>query len=248
MISNWAPGREFNAVLNVQNDSSAFIYDVLVTLWPTSSGEPVFTTRAHSLMPGKSLNNVFPGSFELLQRMFITNGKAFGAEVIFRDASGLLWNRSVDGRLRPLKGFAWHRPWYVPHPLEDVEEFPWYAIRAKWRYRWLTHGRRALIAPRWWAADMRWARWRYARKHHPVGIPIWNVVKRWKSRHEIAIDRRRNGLPIPFWIVDDYCKNVMLNRAYARNQRKQDRQEKRDDGKALREERRDWRRVNPHGP
>lgn len=246
VVSSFPPGTDFNAVINVHNGSDSFIYDVLVSLWPTHSGEPAFSARRHSLMPGQSLTSVFSTSFEMLQSLFVTNGKAFGAEVIFRDASGRLWNRSVDGRLLQLKKFSWFRPWHVPHPLENVEKFPWYALRAKWRYRWLNHSRQAHLVPRWWAVDIRWARWRYARTHHAVELPMWRLIKRWKARHDIAKDRQRNGLPIPFWIVDDYWKFFVLVRSHARANRKQARQEKRDDLKALKKERSTWRRINPH--
>lgn len=246
VIASSPPGTGFSSVLNVHNGSSSFIYDVLVSLWPTYSGEPIYSIRNDSLRPGQSLAGIFPGSHDMMQRLFFTGGKAFGTEVIFRDASGRLWNLSVDGRLLRLNKFSWYRPWHVPHPLESVEKFPWYALRAKWCYRWLNHSRHALMVPRWWAVDIRWVRWRYARTLYPVRIPIWNVIKRWKTRHEIADERRRNGLPIPFWILDDRWKFAAHVRAYARAQRRRDRLQKRDDIKALKKERSTWRRINPH--
>jgi hypothetical protein len=246
VISSYPPGPEFNFVLNVHNDSNAFIYNVSVTLWPSKSGRSVFQASRETLMPGQSFSSVFPVKIDLIEGMFHLSGKAFGAELIFRDAGGRLWNRSVDGRLRRLKSFNWYRPWHVPHPLMDIESFPWYAFRAKWRYRWLDYGIRAQVVPKWWAVDIRWARWRYARIHHAVTIPLWNLKARWKARHEIAEDRRRNGLPIPIWIVDDFWKNAALISSHARVQRKQVRQQKKDDIKTFKEEQSTWRRINPH--
>lgn len=245
-IQMWAPGADYGSVLNVENTSQAFIYDVLVALWPSRSGIATFSAQGHSLRPGQSIHHVFPGNFELLQKLFVTGGRAFGAEVTFRDASGNLWNRTANGRLRRLKPLKWFRPWHVPHPLEDVQKFPWYAWRAKWSYRWIQHSRQARIAPVWWAVDLRWERWRYARTHHPVNISIWKIRKRWRARHEIADDRRRNGLPIPYWIVDAYWKNVLLTRRYRLQQRGRDRQQAREERELLRVQRSTWRRVNPH--
>lgn len=232
-------------IMNVENASDEFIYDVDVTLWPTRSGDPQFAQHEAFIAPGATITSEMPLKYETLATFMRTDRGGVGLELLFRDARGRRWNRAMNGRLRRLKEIKWFTPWRVPHPTES-SQLPWFALRAKWRARWRNQTERehAGLPPRWWAVDILWHRWRYARIHDPVLIPWWKPLNRWRERHVISARRRQQHLPIPLWAIDDWWRDARLRGRHSNAENRRQRQLRRDERREERESRAQWKRMN----
>jgi hypothetical protein len=244
-LGNFPAPPHWHPVMNVENASDEFIYDVDLTLWPTRSGNPQFSEHRASIAPGATMTSEMPLNYKSLAPFMRTDRGGVGIELLFRDARGRRWNRATNGRLRRIKEIRWFTPWRVPHPTES-SELPWFALRAKWRARGRNHTQRdyAGLPPNWWAVDIRWDRWRYARVNDPVLIPWWKPLNRWRQRHEIAARRRRQHLPIPFWAIDDWWRDAQLTSKYLKDKKRRERCQRRDERRTERESQAQWNRMN----
>ncbi|MBT2538781.1 hypothetical protein [Arthrobacter sp. ISL-69] len=180
----------------IRNTSPEAIYDIKYTFKPVSVIGAHVSGSAEYLLPDEQDSMECIGvprhrtAFEYPR-----------LDVVFTDSRGTRWNRQPSGVLKVVKPF--NRPWRIPHEL-DFADLPLWAVRAHWHYRIKTHAyRRSFgLAPKWWAVDLRWARWRYAQKHDKIKVPWWRPIRRWKGRHEIARRRIGQDLPLPLWILD----------------------------------------------
>ncbi|WP_156109971.1 hypothetical protein [Cryobacterium sp. MLB-32] len=189
---------------SLENGTDETIYDVKVALRPIKFFRMSLGGSRARLEPGEKYD--LPPGPEMEERTAFWDpaGLKPGVEAVFTDARGTRWNRTTLGRLVQLKPLRWFAPWRIPHELER-EDLPWWAGRAHWHYRWADHSYRDIerYPPVWWAVDIRWSRWRYARKNDPVAIPLWQLRKRYKNRHSIAASRFGARLPLPWWAIDD---------------------------------------------
>jgi hypothetical protein len=188
----------------IRNQSSDPIYNLRYRLFLGESGRQPNTSQTRILLPGSSVSAEHHRAFiyQEIERMHSSTTAKVGLELAFTDLSGRRWLREGNGYLRTLKPLRWYVPFRSIHMLDyGTSPLPWWAIGAIWEYRRDIVVTRDMVPapPPFIAVDVRWERWRSARKESPVPYPWWNVRARYGDADRICSDRERAQLPIPFW-------------------------------------------------